>query len=327
MPNQSHLDSINHPSVRLGISSCLLGEKVRFNGGHMKDSFLLDTLGRYVEWVPVCPEVEIGMGIPRENIRLIGDPQSPRLAAPKSGTDYTDTMKQWAGMRVNQPDFMGIHGYILKSNSPSCGLFRVRVYANPTAPSRNGQGMFAQKLVVTFPLLPVEEEGRLHDAKIRENFVERIFVYQRWQQLLDDNPTRSKLVFFHTSHKSTLMAHDPRSQAELGRLVANQKHRSIAAVISEYGMLLMNTTKIVATNRKHANVLLHLLGFLKTHLDYADKEELLELITEYRLGYIPLVVPLTLLQHHLHRNPVPDWVKQQVYLNPYPKELSLRNHV
>ncbi len=315
------------PTIRLGISTCLLGENVRFDGGHKQDLFLIKTLGRYVEWVPVCPEVEIGLGTPRESLRLVGDAEAPRLVAPKSGSDHTKTMRTWAQRRLEDLAALNLHGYVLKKDSPSCGLFRVRVYGEKGMPARTGQGIFARELVIRLPLLPVEEEGRLHDMRLRENFIERIFAYYRWSRMVDNEATPAGLVRFHTSHKMTVMAHSPRHLQEMGRLVAQAGSRSWEKVVTQYGQLLMEALSVLGTAKKHASVLHHLMGYVKKVLNSADKTEVLGLIEDYRRGLVPLVVPLTLLQHHFRRHSVPDWVHQQVYLNPYPKELMLRNHV
>lgn len=316
------------PQLRLGVSSCLLGENVRFDGGHKRDLFLLRTLGQYVQWVPVCPEVEIGLGTPREAIRLVGDSDDPRLVAPKSGNEYTDMMRTWSRECLEQLAVMDLHGYVLKKSSPSCGLFRVKVYNEESGiPAPNGRGIFADELVRRLPLLPVEEEGRLHDMRLRENFIERIFAYYRWTKMLNDDPAPAGLVRFHTAHKMTLMAHGQKNQQELGRLVADAGNRPWTELTDVYGKLFMDTLTSMATPKKHTNVLQHLTGYLKDHLKSSDKAELLDLIEDYRQGLVPLVVPLTLLKHHMRRHPVPEWVHQQVYLNPYPKELMLRNHV
>lgn len=314
-------------TLRIGISSCLLGEKVRFNGGHVRDVLLENTLGHYVDWIPSCPEIEIGMGVPRETIRLTGEANDPKLIAPKSETDHTNNMKQWAQTYVQGLRKVSLDGYVLKKDSPSCGLFRVRVYDGDTTYSRNGTGIFARALVTAFPLLPVEEEGRLHDPKLRENFIERLFAYSRWRDLATSSPNVSSLIAFHSKHKSTLMAHHPRNQTTLGRIVAHAKKQTLHRSLDDYGILFMTTMTYIATTKKHSNVLHHLMGFLKNHLSSNDKLEMLELIEQYRIQQVPLIVPLTLLNHHLRKYPVPDWIKDQTYLNPYPKELSLRNHV
>jgi uncharacterized protein YbgA (DUF1722 family)/uncharacterized protein YbbK (DUF523 family) len=320
-------EAIRDPVIRLGISTCLLGENVRFDGGHKQDLFLIKTLGRYVEWVPVCPEVEIGLGTPRESLRLSGRPDAPRLVAPKSGSDHTKAMQDWAGKRLEELAALRLHGYVLKKDSPSCGLFRVRVYGEKGMPARTGRGIFAQELVRRLPMLPVEEEGRLHDMRLRENFIERVFACYRWTRLLDNEAKPAGLVRFHTAHKMTVMAHSPRHQQEMGRLVAQAGSRSWESVATKYGGMLMEALGVLSTPKKHTSVLHHLMGYVKKGLSSADKTELLGVIEDYRRGLVPLVVPLTLLHHHFRRHPVPDWVHQQVYLNPYPKELLLRNHV
>jgi uncharacterized protein YbgA (DUF1722 family)/uncharacterized protein YbbK (DUF523 family) len=315
------------PTIVLGISSCLLGEKVRYDGGHKLDRFLVNTLGRFVDWVPVCPEVEMGLPIPRESLRLIGDPQAPRLVAPKSGIDFTEQMQCWAQERLNQLTEVTLHGFVFKKDSPSSGLFRVKVYNEHGMAQRVGTGMFPREVMNRFPLLPLEEEGRLNDMPLRENFIERVFAYYRWTRMLDEEPTPGGLVRFHTAHKLTLMAHSPKRYTEMGRLVADAGKRDWDEFTAKYGAMLMEGLGVMGSRRKHVNVLQHLMGFLKNHLSSGDKEELLGLIKDYRQGLLPLIVPLTLLKHHLNRHSVPDWVHQQVYLNPYPKELMLRNHV
>jgi uncharacterized protein YbgA (DUF1722 family) len=245
-------------------------------------------------------------------MRLVGDPETPRLIAPKSGRDHTERMQTWARERLEELAAVKLHGFIFKKNSPSSGLFRVRVYDRNGMPQRVGTGIFPRELMKRFPLLPLEEEGRLHDMRLRENFIERI---------------PGGLVRFHTAHKLTLMAHSPSHYQEMGRLVAQAGSLPCQELVGTYGRLLMEGLAVLGTPGKHSNVLQHLMGFLKDVLSKEDKAELLGLIEDYRRGLVPLIVPLTLLQHHLRRHPVPDWVHQQVYLNPYPKELMLRNHV
>jgi uncharacterized protein YbgA (DUF1722 family)/uncharacterized protein YbbK (DUF523 family) len=325
--------SVEGPVIRLGISTCLLGERVRFDAGHKLDRYLTGTLGCFVEWVPVCPEVEIGLPIPRESMRLVGDPEAPRLIAPKSGTEYTDRMKAWAHRRLEELAAMDLCGFVAKKDSPSSGLFRVKVYNEHGMAQRNGTGIFPRELMNRFPLLPLEEEGRLNDMPLRENFIERVFAYYRWTEMLDEyrasNPPRTAgpLVRFHTAHKLTLMAHSPKHYTEMGRMVAKAGTEPWEELTAAYGAMLMEGLSVMGTRGKHVNVVQHLMGFLKSHLSSEDKQELLGLIEDYRQGLLPLIVPLTLLKHHLNRYPVPDWVHQQVYLNPYPKELMLRNHV
>jgi uncharacterized protein YbgA (DUF1722 family)/uncharacterized protein YbbK (DUF523 family) len=313
--------------VRIGVSACLLGEKVRFDGGHKEDTFVHKTLADFVDFVPVCPEVDIGLGVPRETIRLEGDPSNPRLIAPKSGRDLTDQMNQYATRRLEELAHSGLHGYVLKKDSPSCGMERVRVYHQASGgAARVGIGLYAAALTARFPSLPVEEEGRLNDPVLRENFIERVFAYFRLQLFLEQKPSGSDLVEFHTASKMALLAHSPRHYQELGRLVAAAGRTPNPELLDNYARLFMEGLKVKATRRKHSNVLGHLMGYLKKALDPADKAELLETIDGYREGQVPLVVPLTLLKHHFRRHPS-DWVNRQTYLNPYPAELMLRNHV
>ena len=313
-------------SIRVGISSCLLGKEVRYDGGHKRDRYLTDTLGQFFEWAPVCPEVEMGLGTPRETLRLVGDASAPRLVFGKTRGDQTDGMQTWAKGRLEQLARMDLCGYILKSDSPSCGMERLRVYGDGGMASKTGVGIFARALLDRFPLLPVEEEGRLHDLPLRENFVERVFCYRRWRDLTAGGLTVGKLVAFHTVHKLLLMAHSPKHYAELGRLVAGAKTLALRELESRYGALFMAGLKVKATAKKHVNVLQHILGYLKRDLSPADKAELLAVIADYHREFVPLVVPLTLLKHHLARVGVP-YLQEQVYLNPHPKELMLRNHV
>lgn len=318
------------PPLRLGVSACLLGEEVRFDGGHKKNSFLIHGLGPYVEWFPVCPEVEIGMGTPRETIRLVGERGDPQLVGHKSGRDYAPQMTGWSRANVEEIASWDLHGYVLKSGSPSCGLFRVRVYPPEGGmPERSGRGVFARELTRRLPMLPVEEEGRLNDLPLRENFIERLFAYERWTRFLRQDPTPRGLVAFHTAHKMALLAHSPALYRRLGRLVAEAGagKRPFDELVERYARSASEALRILASRGRHSNVLQHLMGFLKDHLGRDDKAELVQTIDDYRDGLVPLVVPLTLLNHHVRRHPVPEWVHRQVYLKPYPKELMLRNHV
>lgn len=313
-------------TIRIGISSCLLGQEVRFDGGHKHDTLITETLGRFFQWVPVCPEMEIGLGTPRESLRLVGITESPRLIAPRSGHDHTERMNRWAKGRLDQLQALELHGYILKKDSPSCGMERVRVYGESGRPQKNGRGLFAAALLERFPLLPVEEEGRLHDLPIRENFVEQVFAYHRWTSFRGGQPRPRDLVAFHMRHKLALLAHDEPTYRRMGRLVARAGSTNMGVLLEAYGELLMTALKARATPRKHANVLYHLAGYLKQGLDPGDRAELRDCIESYRRRLVPLVVPITLLKHHFRRHPVP-WVLGQTYLNPYPDELMLRNHV
>jgi uncharacterized protein YbgA (DUF1722 family)/uncharacterized protein YbbK (DUF523 family) len=314
-------------AIHIGISQCLLGEHVRFDGGHKRDPFLTDTLARFVTFVPVCPEVEVGMGIPREPVRLQGDPASPRMVGTRSGTDHTRAMESYSRRRVQELDSAGLCGYILKKNSPSCGMERVKVYgAEGRVPGRGGVGLFARALMERYPLLPVEEEGRLNDPVLRENFIERVFAYRRWMNFLDERYTTGRLVEFHTAHKLLLLSHSPKRYVELGRLVAQAKALGAAAARTRYGTAFMEAVAERTTVRKHTNVLQHMAGYFKRDLDAASRAELTQVIDDYRTGLVPLIVPITLIRHHA-RAAKETYLLGQVYLDPHPKELMLRNHV
>jgi uncharacterized protein YbgA (DUF1722 family)/uncharacterized protein YbbK (DUF523 family) len=309
--------------IRLGVSACLLGESVRYDGGHKRDAFLTDTLGPFVTWVPVCPEVEIGLGVPRPPIRLTGRAEAPRLVVEKTGEDLTARMRRWAAGRVRELAALGLHGYVLKRASPSCGLFRVRVYDDDGRPGAVGRGLYAAALSEALPLLPIEEEGRLADAGIREAFIERVFAAARWQAFTGERPRARDLVAFHAAHKFAILAHSPRDYAALGRLVATGCTRDTLAA---YGTGFMRALAVRATRARHVNVLQHLAGFFKRQLTDDERAELGEVIEHYRRGLVPLVVPLTLLKHHVRRLAV-GYLADQVYLDPHPRELMLRNHV
>jgi uncharacterized protein YbgA (DUF1722 family)/uncharacterized protein YbbK (DUF523 family) len=305
---------------------CLLGQEVRHDGGHKRDPFLVETLGRWVEWVPVCPEVELGLGVPRAPIRLEGDARAPRLVAPKSGADHTVAMARWARGRVAALARLDLAGYVLKKDSPSCGMERVRVWGQSGMPARTGVGAFARVLMDALPLLPVEEEGRLHDPRLRESFVERVFAYARWRGFLTARPSRGGLVAFHTAQKLLILAHAPAAYQRLGRLVAHAKTQPFPEVLAAYGRGLMDALRVPATPRRHANVLEHMLGYLAEGLAPDERREIVELIADHRRGLVPLVVPLTLVKHHVRRLGV-AYLAGQAYLEPHPRELMLRNHV
>jgi uncharacterized protein YbgA (DUF1722 family)/uncharacterized protein YbbK (DUF523 family) len=314
--------------IRLGISACLLGQEVRFDGGHQLDRFITATLGRYVEFVPVCPEVECGLGVPREAMRLVGDPEAPRLMTVRTKIDHTERMVTWAQKRVQELEPEDLCGFIFKSKSPSSGMERVRVYSEPPqgAPVIKGVGMFARIFMGHFPLLPVEDEGRLHDPVLRENFIERLFVFQRWRELLAAKTGLGGLVAFHTRHKLLILAHSPEHYRELGKLVAAAKELPAAALYGRYQSRLMEALRLKATPKKNTNVLHHLMGYFKKELTAEEKQELLEIIDNYHQGYVPLVVPVTLINHYVRKYHQP-YLTEQVYLHPHPAELQLRNHV
>jgi len=312
--------------IRLGVSACLLGQEVRYDGGHKRDAFLTETLGPFVDWVPVCPEVEIGLGIPRAAIRLVGDAAAPRLVVEKTGEDLTARMQRYARSRVRELEALDLHGYVLKRASPSCGLFRVRVYDDQGVPRAGSTGAFAREQVEHFPLLPVEEEGRLGDPTLRENFIERVFAMARWRHFVARRPGPGELVSFHTAQKFTVLAHSPAHYATLGRLVAAAGGARRGSRLAEYGTSLMQALSIRATRARHTNVLQHIAGFFKRRLEADGRAELADVIRDYRQGLVPLVVPITLIKHHVRRLGV-TYLADQTYLSPHPRELMLRNHV
>jgi uncharacterized protein YbgA (DUF1722 family)/uncharacterized protein YbbK (DUF523 family) len=312
--------------TRIGVSRCLLGEEVRYDGGHKRDRFLTDVLGRYVEWVPICPEVEAGLGAPREAMRLIGTPQHPRLVTIKSGTDHTRALETMATNRIEELKHLDLAGYVFKKGSPSCGTERVRVYNEEGVVSRNGIGLFARAFIEQFPLIPVEEEGRLCDSTLRENFIERVFCYRRWQDLIQKGVTRQALIQFHTIHKYILLAHHPQQYKVLGRLIGQAHQYRPKELAHRYGELFMKTLAVKTTVRKHVNVLQHIIGHFKERLGTHEKAELAGVIGDYHQELTPLIVPLTLIKHYVQIFDV-RYIRDQIYLNPHPKELMLRNHV
>lgn len=312
--------------LRLGISRCLLGEEVRFDGGHKRDQFLTEILGRYVEWVPVCPEVEAGLGTPREAMRLVGHPQHARLVTINSGTDHTAALVTMTEQRLSELRELDLSGYVFKKDSPSCGIERVRIFNEHGMPSRKGVGLFARAFVEQFPLIPVEEEGRLCDPGLRENFIERVFCYRRFQDLVRNGVTKEAVVRFHTIHKYLLLSHSQPHYQQLGRLVGQAQRYRPRELAMKYGELFMKALAMKATVRKHVNVLQHILGHFKDRLNTGEKSELLGVIGDYARGLTPLIVPLTLIKHYVQIFDV-GYIRDQVYLNPHPKELMLRNHV
>lgn len=310
--------------IRIGISSCLLGNKVRYDGGHKHDKYITGTLGQYFEFVPVCPEVECGLPIPREAMRLVGDPESPRLVTNKSGVDHTERMNAWAKKRVAELESEGLCGFIFKNRSPSSGMERVKVYDANNIPRNVGVGLFAKVFQDHFTLLPVEEEGRLHDLVLRENFIESVFVYKRWRETLNKG-TPGSLVDFHTRHKLLLMAHSEKHYRSLGKLVAQAGSGDAKTLFSEYQEGLMSAMQLRPTFKKHINVLMHMMGYFKKLLSADEKKEMLGLIDEYRNHYVPLIVPITILNHYA-RKYSSEYLLDQYYLHPHPVELKLRNH-
>lgn len=313
--------------IRVGISACVLGQKVRFDGGHKEDRFLTGTLAQFVEFVPVCPEVEVGMGTPRETVRLVrAEDGGTRMVAPKSETDHTTSMRRFSKRRVRELESLDLCGYVLKKDSPSCGMERVKIYDPEGMPHKSGRGLFAEALMEQFPLLPVEEDGRLNDPRLRDNFFVRLFAYRRLKNLFRGRWSAGDLVRFHTAEKSLLMAHDLKGYRHLGKLVADPKSQPRKQLAEEYGRVYMESLRKIATTKKQVNVLQHLLGHFKKLLTPEERQELVELIEDYRQGLVPLIVPVTLIRHHVRLHGV-AYLAGQVYLQPHPKELMLRNHV
>ncbi len=311
---------------RIGISSCLLGHKVRHDGCHKHYPFITRTLGRHVEWIPVCPEFEVGMGVPRETVRLIGSPASPKMIADRTGKDWSRQMGTYSAKRVRKLKAMNLSGYILKKNSPSCGMEKVRVYGLTGTPHRKGRGLFAQTLMTRLPLLPVEEEGRLYDPGFRENFIERVFGYYRWQALASNGRSLRRLVEFHSQEKLLLLAHSESHVRRLGRVVAQAKRKSMGTVMEKYGRLFMEALGHRATTRTNTIVLRHMMVYFSTQLSSDERKELFGVIGDYTKSMAPLVVPLTLMRHCAGKYNV-VFLLSQSYLQPHPQELMLRNHV
>ena len=311
--------------IKIGISQCLLGENVRWNGGHARSRFITDTLSNYVDFVPVCPEVEAGFPIPRETFRLVGKPEAPRLLTSRSKVDHTEKMVQWASQRVEKLEKENLCGFIFKKDSPNSGLYRVKVYNDKGMPVKKGVGLFARAFTERFPRIPVEEEGRLNDPNLRENFIERIFTLKRWRETLEKKKSVGSLVDFHTRHKLLILSHSQTHYRALGKLVAQGKSLPVETLYDHYELQLLESLNLKATVKKNINVLLHLLGYFKKELSPDEKQEVLEIIERYREGYVPLIVPITLINHFVRKYQQP-YLLQQVYLNPHPVELKLRNH-
>jgi uncharacterized protein YbgA (DUF1722 family)/uncharacterized protein YbbK (DUF523 family) len=313
--------------VNILVSACLLGEKVRYDGGHKRDLFLNETLGPFVEWVRVCPEVDCGLPVPREAMRLVGEPAQPRLVTNRTGIDHTERMERWAKARLEELSGLDLCGYICKKDSPSSGMERVRVYGGADAiPTRAGAGVFTRMFMERFPRIPVEEEGRLTDPVLREMFVERVFCLRRFRDLLARPLSRGALVDFHTDHKLLILSHDRGHYEEMGRLVAGAKTFPTGILYQKYEGIFMAALARKATPKKCADVLSHMMGYFRKILSSAEKKEMIEVIDQYRRRLVPLVVPITLIRHYVRKYDV-AYLARQVFLNPHPVELMLRNHV
>lgn len=314
-----------HEKILIGVSSCLLGNEVRYDGGHKRDRYITDTLSDYFDFKAYCPETAIGLGIPRPTIQLLLKQDEIRLVESNdSEQDYTDVMHDVSAAYAMQ--LSDISGYILKSKSPSCGMERVKLYKEAGMPINEGTGLFTFQLMQKQPFLPVEEEGRLNDARIRENFIERVFAFNRWQKLLAEGLTVKGLMDYHRRHKFILLAHNEAIYRELGKMVAATTKDNLAEQAESYMAGFTECMKNKATRKQHVNVLQHAMGYLKKELASDDKAELLGLFEQYARGEVPLVVPITLLKHHFRKSP-DDYIDEQFYMSPYPGELMLRNHV
>lgn len=315
---------ISSENIRIGISSCLLGESVRFDSGHKRNAYITGVLQNYFDFISFCPEVEIGLGIPREPIRLVSIAGDIRCQGTKNSTlDVTDKLQAIADKQKSW--HRQLCGYILKKDSPSCGMERVKIYSKG-APSREGVGLYAKTLLQNFPFLPVEEEGRLEDPALRENFIQRVYTYSRWKAIQQPQLTLSDLQNFHAQHKYIFMSHNQTKARELGALLATNKNTELNSLADKYLEAMMLTLKFIATKKNHVNTLQHIQGYLKNSLDADDKKELNVVIEDYRKGLLPLIVPITLLRHHFRKNPN-DYIDQSLYLSPYPGELMLLNHI
>jgi uncharacterized protein YbgA (DUF1722 family)/uncharacterized protein YbbK (DUF523 family) len=312
--------------IKLGISACLLGQEVRYDGTHQLNRFLTDTLGKFVDFYPVCPEVESGFPTPREAFRLVGEPDSPRLVTINTGEDHTRKVNRWSRKRVTELEMEDLCGFIFKKKSPSCGMERVKVYGESGMPQQTGVGLFARIFMEHFPLIPVEDDGRLNDPQLRENFIERIFTLKRWREAISRRKSRGMLVDFHTEQKLLILSHSPKHYRLMGKLVAESKRVSPTELYQLYEGHLMEALRLKSTPGKNANALQHIMGYFKENLSSDEKQELLEVIQNYRQGLIPLVVPVTLVNHYVRKYDQP-YLKMQTYLNPHPVELQLRNHV
>ncbi|MBN2736537.1 MAG: DUF523 and DUF1722 domain-containing protein [Spirochaetales bacterium] len=309
----------------VGISTCLLGKDVRYNGGHKLDRYLRDVLGQFVDYFPVCPEAECGLGIPREPVRLVEVDGRIRLMTQNTGLDKTGQMESWMNQKLPELVSSKLCGFIFKAKSPSSGLYRIKVYRK-NGFSTDGRGIFAKALTDALPTLPVEDEGRLHDPGLRENFIERIFVMKRWNELLESKLALGPLVEFHSTHKYLIMSHSPQALKELGSLVAKGKDYQSEELYRLYFDLLINALGEEATVQKNTNTLEHIMGYFKKDLSADEKAELKELIARYHQKQAPLIVPVTLLNHYV-RKYKPSYLEHQWYLQPHPYELMLRNHV
>lgn len=313
--------NLNLNSIQLGLSACLAGEQVRYNGGHAQSRLCLDVLSEYFSFRVFCPEVAAGFGTPRPTMRLIGDPDSPQLVL-SCGESGNLKARLLRGFENKLEKMADLDGYILMKNSPSCGLERVKVYQPNGHPHVNRRaGLFAQALIEKYPLMPVEEEGRLHDAKLFDNFVVRVYAYHNFRHEVLQQPSLTKLIAFHSSYKYLLMAHDQNQSRKLGRLLATGKSQPLQLLIDSYFELFMQALIKPASRSNHTNTLLHVLGYLKQSVPSAARQHIAETIHKYRQGLLPLTTPVTLLKHYLNQYGS-LYINSQRYLDPYPERLN-----
>ncbi len=310
--------------IKVGISACLIGEKVRYDGGHKTSNFCKNQLSKWVTYVPVCPEMAIGMGTPRKTIRLVEEDQKIHVRATDGSFDVTEKMEDFSAKKTAELDYLS--GYIVCAKSPSCGMERVSVFRqNPKEKwfdqDKAGVGVFTRNLMERYPLLPVEENGRLNDTHLRENFVTRVLAYHDWMQLKHAGFTRQCLIDFHSRYKYLLMAHQPSKYRELGPILADIQ--DIEETAEAYFTGFMTALKTPCTRKNHTSVLQHLQGYFKKQLNSSQKQLLASNIDKYRRGLLPLMVPVTLIRQYLNDYPN-EYLSKQVYLQPHPEELSLR---
>ena len=311
--------------IKIGVSACLLGEKIRPDGRHARSHYLTQTLSKYVEFIPLCPEMACGMGINREPVRQVDCADRIRLIGYDTGEDWTERMDSWCERILVGLEEDELCGFILKNNSPSCALKMGKVYSTTGKAPRREQGFFTTRLAKHYPLLPLESDDGLKNPILRENFIRRIFVLDRWHSFLKRGGGIGHLVDFHTRHKMLIRAHDLRGYRELGRLLGESTIQTQNEVIDTYAALLFKSLELKTTRKKNSDVLMHAAGYFKKDLDSDDKQEIQSMIYAYKSGKVPLIVPMTLINHHA-RKLDKGYLVQQLYFHPNPSELKLLNH-
>ena len=311
--------------IPVGISSCLLGQEVRYNGGHTRSKYCVNHLSRIFEFVAFCPEVAIGLGIPREPIRMIGAIDAPRVVGTvTTELDVTDALVDYAHTVAGQAE--NFCGYIFMKNSPSCGLYSTKIYNDKNNLPGKHAGMFTRTLRQLLPLLPVEEDGRLNDAVLRENFIAQVFAYHDWRVNVQNAAAAKKIVDYHSRYKYLIMAHNQSAYRQLGRMVAKSGIGDIESLAQKYIELFMKTVRKPANRRGHSNALYHLLGYLRDGVPGKVRQDIANHIEEYRVGIVNLAVPMSIMDHYLKLYGS-EYVNRQAYLAPYSKDLGLRNNI